>query len=524
MSETVGDRLVGRLRDWEVEQVFGCPGNGIEGIDGIVTAFGRAGDRPRFVRTGHEEMAALAAVGYAKVGDRVGVCLATSGSGMVPLLDGLHDARFDRVPVLAIIGRTDRGALVAGDRQEADLRALFTDLVEVDVAEKLPDAVDRAIGVALGQRAPAALIVPADGWDRVAEHAVPSNPPGREPSTMLPAERDVRRAADVLNAGDRVAILAGQGARGAASQLVELAELTGAGVAKTLLGKDVLSDELPFVTGPIGPLGTRPSHELLRDCDTLLIVGSGMPDDRFQPEPDKVRRLRIDADGPRHPTEVDLGGDAGHTLRALLPLVERRTDRAWRATIEENVAGWWRTMRRQAMSDADPLSPMRVVAELSERIPDDAIVTVDPGSAANWYARLLRMRGRIRGSLSGTLASTGCAVPYAIGAKFAHPDRPVVALVGDGAGPSELMAVAECRDGWADQRLVVCVLHDDDRASGSEAAKTFGLNGIAVDTADGIGAAWELALSAARPTVLDVRCDPNVPPIPTYERRGGADR
>ncbi len=561
MSETVGDQLVGRLREWRVEQVFGYPG---DGINGIVTAFGRADDRPRFVQTRHEEMAAFAAVGYAKFSGRVGVCLATSGPGAIHPLNGLYDAKLDRVPVVAIVGQTDRGAMGGSYQQEVDLQALFKDvageyLVEVNVAEQLPNAIDRAIRIALDQRAPTAVIVPADLQDEpysAPKHAfrqVPSSPPGpdgadHEPSVMLPAERDLHRAAEVLNAGERVAILAGQGARAAASQLVELAELTGAGVAKALLGKDVLSDELPFVTGSIGLLGTRPSYELMRDCDTLLIVGSSFPYSQFLPEFGKARAVQIDIDGRyvglRYPTEVNLVGDAGHTLRALLPLVERKTDRAWRATIEENVADWWRTMHRQAMVDADPINPMRVVAELSERIPDDAIVTVDSGSAANWYARLLRMRGRLRGSLSGTLASMGCAVPYAIGAKFAHPDRPVVALVGDGAmqmnGLAELMTVARYRDRWVGGRLVVCVLHNNDlnqvtwelRALGgaprfepsqslpdvsyAEVAKAFGLNGIAVDTPDGIGPAWELALSAAVPTVLDVRCDPNVPPIPPH--------
>jgi pyruvate dehydrogenase (quinone) len=556
MTETVGDFILQRLRDWGVEQVFAYPG---DGINGIVTAFGKADNQPRFVQARHEEMAAFSAVGYAKFSGKVGVCMATSGPGAIHLLNGLYDAKLDHVPVVAIVGQTARSAMGGSYQQEIDLQALFKDvasdyLVEVNVAEQLPNALDRAIRVAHANRAPTALIVPADLQEEKytpPQHTfkhVPSSPPSLPTAMVTPPESEVTRAAEVLNAGAKVAILVGQGARSAAAQVRELAELTGAGVAKALLGKDVLSDELPYVTGAIGLLGTRPSYEMMRDCDTLLIVGSNFPYSQFLPEFGQARAIQIDIDGRfigmRYPTEVNIVGDAAATLTALLSRVERKEDRSWRETIEKNVADWWEAMDRQAHVEAKPVNPMRIVSELSERIPENAIVTADSGSAANWYARNLRMRGTMRGSLSGTLATMGPGVPYAIGAKFAHPDRPVVALVGDGAmqmnGMAELITIARYQELWSDRRCVICVLHNNDlnqvtwelRAMGGAPkfeesqslpdvdyaafARSIGLAAHNVDSPDQLGPAWDAALSATGATVIDVRCDPEVPPIPPH--------
>ncbi|MFE0026199.1 thiamine pyrophosphate-requiring protein [Amycolatopsis sp. NPDC059021] len=556
MTTTVADQVLSRLREWGVEQVFGYPG---DGINGLVTAFGAADDEPRFVQARHEEMAAFQAVGYAKFSGRAGVCAATSGPGAIHLLNGLYDAKLDHVPVVAIVGQTARSAMGGSYQQEVDLQALYKDvaseyLVEVNVPEQLPNAIDRAMRTALAQRAPTAVIIPNDVQEsayHAPEHAfkhVPSSPPSRPRAQVVPPTEDLTRAAEVLNAGSRVAILAGQGARNAVTELRELAERTGAGVAKALLGKDVLPDDLPYVTGSIGLLGTRPSYELMRDCDTLLIVGSSLPYSQFLPDFGQARAVQIDLDarflGLRYPTEVPMLGDAKATLERLLPLIEPKTDRTWREKIEGNVADWWETVSRQAMLEAKPVNPMRIVHELSERIPDDAIVTADSGSAANWYARNLRIRGRMRGSLSGTLATMGPGVPYAIGAKFAYPDRPVIALVGDGAmqmnGLAELLTIARYRDRWADQRCVICVFHNGDlnqvtwelRAMGgapkfeesqtlpevsyADFARGIGLGGITVDSPDDLGAAWDQALSGGLPTVLDVHCDPEVPPIPPH--------
>jgi pyruvate dehydrogenase (quinone) len=555
MADTVADFVLRRLRDWGVEHVFAYPG---DGINGLVAAFGRSDDRPRFIQSRHEEMSALEAVGYAKFSGRVGVCLATSGPGAIHLLNGLYDAKLDHVPVVAIVGQTARTAIGGSYQQEVDLHALFKDvaseyLVDVVVPEQLPNALDRAIRTAEAQRAPTALIIPADVQEldySPPEHAfkhVPSSAPSRSWATAVPSEEDVARAVEVLNAGERVAVLVGQGARGAADEVRQVAELLGAGVAKALLGKDVLPDDEPWVTGAIGLLGTRPSYELMRDCDTLLIVGSSFPYSQFLPEFGK-RAVQVDVDGRfigmRYPTEVNLVGDAGATLRAMVPLLRRKEDRSWREKVERDVAEWWETLRRQSFVDADPVNPMRIMWELSPRLPEDAIVTADSGSAANWYARLVRLRGSMRGSLSGTLATMGAGVPYAIGAKFAHPERPVVALVGDGAmqmnGMAELITIARYWEEWADPRCVVCVLHNNDlnqvtwelRAMGGAPkfeqsqvlpdvdyaafARSVGLAGVQVDDPADLGGAWERALSASRPAVLDVRCDPNTPPIPPH--------
>ncbi|WP_156756133.1 thiamine pyrophosphate-requiring protein [Actinokineospora pegani] len=556
MAETVGDYLLRRLREWGVEQVFAYPG---DGINGIVSAFGRADDHPRFVQSRHEEMSAFAAVGYAKLSGNVGVCMATSGPGAIHLLNGLYDAKLDHVPVVAIVGQTERSAMGGSYQQEVDLQALYKDvasefLVEVNVPEQLPNALDRAIRTAQATRSPTALIIPSDLQEErysPPEHAfkqVPSSPPSGVWSTSVPPAGEIERAAEVVNAGQKVAVLIGQGARGAAEQVRQLARTTGAGVAKALLGKDVLPDDLPYVTGAIGLLGTRPSYELMRDCDTLLIVGSNFPYTQFLPELDQARAVQIDTDGRmiglRYPTEVNLVGDAAATLDALLPLLRHKDDRSWPDKIEKDVADWWQTVDQQARLTADPVNPMRVVSELSARIPGNAIVTGDSGSSTNWYARNLRVRDEIRCTLSGTLATMGPGVPYAIGAKFAHPDRPVIALVGDGAmqmnGMAELITIAHYRHLWSDPRLVVCVFHNNDlnqvtwelRAMGGSPkfeqsqslpdvdyagfARSLGLDAVTVDDPDQLGPAWDRALAADGPVVLDVRCDPEVPPIPPH--------
>ncbi|WP_297645570.1 thiamine pyrophosphate-requiring protein [Pseudonocardia sp.] len=556
MADTVGDYILRRLREWGVEQIFAYPG---DGINGIIAAFGRADDRPRFVQSRHEEMSAFEAVGYAKFSGQVGVCMATSGPGAIHLLNGLYDAKLDHVPVVAVVGQTERSAMGGSYQQEVDLQSLYKDvaseyLVEVNVPEQLPNAIDRAFRTALSRRAPTAVIVPSDLQTEAyspPEHAfkqVPSSAPGLAAPTVVPDRAEIARAAEVLNAGRKVAVLVGQGARGAASEVEQIADVLGAGVAKALLGKDVLSDELPFVTGAIGLLGTRPSYELMRDCDTLLIVGSNFPYSQFLPEFGQARAVQIDIDGAligmRYPTEVNLVGDASETLRTLLPLLSARTDRRWREKVEKDVAGWWDTMAREAMVDADPVNPMRIVWELSQRIPHNAIVAADSGSVANWYARLLRIRGDIRGSLSGTLATMGPAVPYAIGAKFAHPDRPAIALTGDGAmqmnGMAELLTITRYAERWSDRRCIVCVLHNNDlnqvtwelRAMGGTPkfeesqvlpdfsyagfARSAGLEAITVTTPDELGPAWDQVLAADRPALLDVHCDPEVPPIPPH--------
>jgi pyruvate dehydrogenase (quinone) len=555
MAQTVGDYLLARLREWGVRQVFGYPG---DGINGLLAAWRRAGDDPQFVQSRHEEMSAFEAVGFAKFSGRVGVCVATSGPGAIHLLNGLYDAKLDHVPVVAIVGQTERSAMGGSYQQEVDLLSLFKDVCSdyvqmCTVPQQLPNLIDRAVRIAISEQAPTCLIIPSDVFDLDYEppaHAfkqVPSST-GLALGTMTPDPAAVRAAADLLNAGERVAILVGQGARDAAAEVSAVADLLGAGVAKALLGKDVLPDDLAYVTGSIGLLGTTASYLMMRDCDTLLTVGSNFPYTQFLPELDQAKAVQIDRRGKwigmRYPYDVNLVGDAKATLGAMIPLLQRKADRSWREQIEENVADWWQTAERRALTQADPINPMLVVHELSRRIPDDAIVAADSGTAANWYARHLKIRGNVRGSLSGTLATMGPAVPYAIGAKWAHPDRPSIALEGDGAmqmnGLAELITIKRYWQQWQDPRLIVAVLHNDDlnqvtwemramegspKLAASQTlpdvdyaawARSLGLDGINVEEPQQVGEAWDRALAADRPTVLDIRTDPDVPPIPPH--------
>ncbi|PTH89905.1 thiamine pyrophosphate-requiring protein [Streptomyces sp. A244] len=555
MSTKVADHVLRRLREWGVETVFGYPG---DGINGLLAAWGRAENEPRFVQSRHEEMSAFQAVGYAKFSGRLGVCAATSGPGAIHLLNGLYDAKLDHVPVLAIVGQTHRTAMGGSYQQEVDLHTLYKDVASdfvetVTVPEQLPNVLDRAIRTAYARRCPTAVIIPGDVQEL--DYAPPTHEFKMVPSsldrgswTAVPSDDSVRRAAEILNSGDKVAILVGQGAAGARAEVERIAELLGAGVAKALLGKDVLSDELPYVTGSIGLLGTRPSYELMRDCDTLLTIGSSFPYSQFLPEFGRARGIQIDIDphmiGMRYPYEVNLVGDAKATLERLIPLIEEGRGREWYDTVCDNVTRWRDVMERRAGLDADPINPEYVARALDPLLPDNAIVASDSGSAANWYARHLTMRPGMRGSLSGTLATMGCGVPYVIGAKFAHPDRPAIALVGDGAmqmnGMAELITAAKYRHLWEDPRLVIAVFNNHDlnqvtwelRAMGGAPsflpsqelpdvqyaafARSLGLTGIRVEKPEDVEAAWRAALEADGPAVVEFLTDPAVPPIPPH--------
>ncbi|MFC9067875.1 MULTISPECIES: thiamine pyrophosphate-requiring protein [Streptomyces] len=555
MGERVADFLLRRLREWDVEHVFGYPG---DGINGLLAAWGRAADNPEFIQARHEEMAAFEAVGYAKYSGRLGVCVATSGPGAIHLLNGLYDAKLDHVPVVAVIGQTNRSAMGGSYQQEVDLANLFKDVASdfletVTVPEQLPNVLDRAIRTAYGRRTVTAVIVPADVQEL--EYEAPSHAFKMVPSSLglgrsapVPARADLERAAEILNSGERVAVLVGQGAAGARAEVEQIAEVLSAGVAKALLGKDVLSDDLPYVTGAIGLLGTRPSYELMQGCDTLLTIGSSFPYSQFLPEFGQARAVQIEIDphmaGMRYPYEVNLIGDAATALRELLPMLERKKHGKWRKGVEANVARWWEVMDRRAATQADPVNPEYVAGALSPLLPDDAMIAADSGSAANWYARHLRMRPGMRGSLSGTLATMGPGVPYVIGAKFAHPDRPAIALVGDGAmqmnGLAEMITAARYWRGWSDPRLIVAVFNNQDlnqvtwemrSMSGApqfepsqhlpdvpyaEFARSIGLLGIRIDEPGGVQPAWQRALAADRPCVLEFVTDPAVPPIPPH--------
>jgi pyruvate dehydrogenase (quinone) len=557
MSQTVGDYLLERLaQEWKVKRVFGYPG---DGINGLIGAFEHKGERPEFIQVRHEEMAAFMACAHAKFTDEVGVCMATSGPGAIHLLNGLYDAKLDHQPVVAIVGQQARLGLGGNYQQEVDLPTLFKDVAHEFVqmateAGQIRHLVDRAMRIALAERTVTCVIVPNDLQE---EAAVPTPPhahgtvhsaSGYSAPRVLPDEAQLKRAAEVLNAGQRVAMLVGAGALHAGEEVAAVADTLGAGVAKALLGKAAVPDELPFVTGAIGLLGTRPSWDLMQDCDTLLMVGSSFPYSEFLPEEGSARGVQIDLDGRmigiRYPMEVNLVGDSAETLRALLPHLQRKQDRAWQEKLEGKVHDWWQLLEQRALAPADPVNPQLVFHELSKRLPDRAILTCDSGSAANWYARDLRLRRGMMASLSGTLATMGAGVPYAIGAKFAHPDRPVIALVGDGAmqmnGLAELLTIAKYRERWPDQRLIVTVLNNrdlnqvtweqramsgDPKFAGSQElpdapyarwAEMIGLRGIRTDDPAIVGECWEQALASDRPTVFEVVTDPEVPPLPPH--------
>ncbi len=556
MTKTVGDFLWQRLRDNGIHRVFGYPG---DGINGLVGALDRAHNDPEFVQVRHEEMAAFMAAAHAKFTGDVGVCLATSGPGAIHLLNGLYDARLDHQPVVAIVGQQARAALGGHYQQETDLPNLFKDVAgafiqQASTPAQIRHLVDRAVRIARSDRTVTAIILPNDLQEMDAvetpphAHGTVHSGIGAPVSHPFPPDAELRRAAEVLNAGKRVAMLVGAGALHATDEVIEIAERLEAGVAKALLGKAALPDELPWVTGSIGLLGTKPSWDLMQNCDTLLMVGSGFPYSEFLPQEGKARGVQIDISAGmlslRYPMEVNLLGDSRATLRALLPLLRPNSDGGWRRTLEKNVADWWKLLQARAMQPADPLNPQRVFWELSPRLPDGAIIASDSGSAANWYARDLRIRRGMMCSLSGGLASMGAGVPYAIAAKFAHPDRPVIALVGDGAmqmnGMAELITVAKYWKTWSSPRFVVLVLNNRDlnqvtweqRAqagdpkfmasqsipdvSYSRFADLIGLRGIFVDNPDDVAGVWDEALSADRPVVVEAYTDPNVPPLPPH--------
>jgi pyruvate dehydrogenase (quinone) len=578
MSDTVGDYLLERLTTWGVKRIYGYPGDGINGIMGAFTRSSNgsrsprprhpaspksapldASGRPAFVQVRHEEMAAFMACAHAKFTGELGVCMATSGPGAVHLLNGLYDAKLDHQPVLAIVGQQARAGLGGNYQQEIDLQTLFKDVAHefVEVAmvpAQIRHLVDRACRIALAERTVTAIIIPNDvqAADAVAQpphkHGTVHSGPGYQPPRVVPTDEDLDRAAGVLNAGRKVAMLVGQGALHASDEVAQVAEVLGAGVAKALLGKAVLPDDLPFVTGSIGLLGTKPSWTLMQECDTLLMVGSSFPYSEFLPEEGKARGVQIDIDGRmlgiRYPMEVNLVGDSAETLRALMTRLERKQDRSWREQIEREVAKWWNLIEHRARLAANPINPQLVFHELSGRLPDGAILTSDSGSSANWFARDIKLRQGMMASLSGTLATMGPGVPYAIAAKFAHPRRPVVALVGDGAmqmnGINELITIAKYRHQWPDQRLVVLVLNNrdlnqvtweqramegDPKFEGSQDLPDFpyaryaelvGLKGIKVQTPDQVGPAWDEALAADRPVVYEAITDPEVPPLPPH--------
>ncbi|WP_448074200.1 thiamine pyrophosphate-requiring protein [Georgenia yuyongxinii] len=549
---TGADALVGRLHEWGVRRIFGYAG---DGVDPILGALRRAAGAVELVTARHEEMAAFMATGHAKYTGEVGVCLATQGPGAIHLLTGLYDAKLDRKPVVAIVGQVVTTALGSGYQQEVDLPVLFKDVCgqyvqEVRTPEQLRHVLDNAVRTAIATSSPTCVIVPHDVQQAEvpdaapAEHGRITSAPVVAHPRVVPAGDDLARAAELLTRGSRVALLVGQGARGAADEVVRIAERLGAGVATSLLGKPVLDESLPFHCGVMGHLGTTAATDLMRTCDTLLVVGSSDPWTEYYPQPGQARTVQIDLHarnlGAKHPVDVALAGDAAETLRALLPLVHEPAGASqWRDRVRGMREAWDGVVAARVSEPGEPVNPQAVVHALTAYLPSDAQVAVDVGSVTYWYARFLRLPPGVPAHLSSTLASMGSALPYGLAAKLARPDRPVVCLAGDGAmqmnGLSELITVAARWHEWADPRFVVLVLHNRDLAEVSweqremegeprfpvsqdvpefpyaQYARLLGLRGVLLDDPARVERAWHDALAADRPCVLEAVVDPATP-------------
>ncbi|GLV56803.1 thiamine pyrophosphate-requiring protein [Dictyobacter sp. S3.2.2.5] len=556
MADKVSDFLLKRLSQWGVKLIYGFPG---DGINGILGGLERHQDMFQFVQVRHEEEAAFMACAHAKYTGEVGVCMATSGPGAIHLLNGLYDAKLDHQPVVAIVGQSARMAMGGNYQQEVDLQNLFKDVAGEYVqtvmdAAQMRQVIDRALRIAQSERTVTCVIIPKDVQELDAVEAPPHVHNSVHTGTgyfrpyVTPTQEQLQQAADILNAGSKVAMLIGAGAKGADEEVSEVADLLGCGVAKALLGKTALPDDLPFVTGGIGLLGTKPSWDMMMNCDTLLMVGSSFPYSEFLPKEGQARGVQIDIDGRmlslRYPMELALVGDSKQSLRALIPLLKRKTDRDWRNKIEENIRDWWKLIDERAHQKANPINPELVAWELSPRLPENTLLSADSGTTANWYGRDIKIRKGMIGSLSGNLATMAAAVPYAIAAKFAYPDRPVVSLTGDGAvqmlGINGFITVAKYWQEWSDPRLIFVVFNNQDLNQVSwemrvEAgnpmlpltqsipdfpfdtfADSIGLMGIRVDKPEDLGPAFDQALSANRPVVMNVYTDPEIETLPPH--------
>ena len=555
MAQNVSEFVWKRLAEWGIHRVFGYPGDGVGGLD---VALEKAKDHMHYVQVRHEEMAAFMASAHAKFTDEVGLCYATSGPGAIHLLNGLYDAKADHVPVVALVGQQARTALGASYQQEVDLPSLFKDVagdfvMTASVPSQVRQLIDRAVRIAHARRSVTCVILPNDLQLMKYEeppmaHGSTHTGVGYAGAAMSPARAWLQRAADVLNQGEKIAMLVGAGALNATDEVLAVAGRLQAGIAKALLGKAVVPDDLPYVTGSLGLLGTKPSWNLMKECDTFFMIGSAFPYSEFLPEPGNARGVQIDIDATRlslrYPMEVNLAGDSAATLNALLPLLEQKQESSWRQKIEKDVSGWWKLLEERAMTSAKPLNPQRVFWELSPLLPDDCILTGDSGSVANWYARDIRMRRGMKGSLSGGLASLGAGTPYAVAAKFAYPERTVIAFMGDGAmqmnGMNVMITVAKYWREWSSPKFIVLVLNNRDlnqvtweeriqlgagKTESTQAipdvpyhkyAELLGLKGIFVDRPEDVAQAWQEALNADRPVILEAFTDPNVPPLPPH--------
>ncbi|THJ68600.1 thiamine pyrophosphate-requiring protein [Arthrobacter echini] len=556
MSNTVSDFVIDRLIEWDLHHFYGYPGDGIGGFDGALDRAERANKDFRYIRPTHEEIAALMACAHAKFTGDVGVCIATSGPGAIHMLNGLYDAKMDHQPVVAIVGQQSRDSLGSDFQQQVNLERIYEDVAgyveTVTTPMQAQLVVDRAIRIARAQRCPTVIILPNDVQTLTMEtpkreHFVSRTGVGHPSTELTPPQDEILRAAAVLNAGSKVAMLVGEGAFGATDEVIAVAEKLGAGIVTSLLGKAVVPGDLPYHTQQAGLLGSRPSWDMMQDCDTLLMVGSNFPYGEFLPRTGQARGVQIDLSSAnlslRYPMEVDLLGDARATLTELVKHLQYQEDRSWQDGVIKGMKAWEAVTEAQANAKADPINPRYVFSTLNKRLPENSIVTADAGSTADWYGQHIKLGRNMMGNLSGSLATMLASMPYAVAAKFAHPDRPVICTIGDGAfqmlGMNEMLTVKRHWKEWEDPRFIVMVLHNNDltqvswemREAGdprydtsqlledmnyADYARLLGFTGIRVDQKEDMEGAWNAAFAANGPVILDVVTDPNVPPLPPH--------
>lgn len=546
MAKTVADLLIERLITWDVDTIFGFPG---DGINGIFEALRTHQDELKFIQVRHEEAAAFAACGYAKYSGRLGVCLATSGPGGVHLLNGLYDAKCDSQPVLAITGHTFHDLIGTHYQQDVDLDKLFMDVAEFNQRIMGPghvnSLVDEAIKTSLTRRTVSHITVPKDiqEWTSHDEERSKANVPKHSADVYaaahpMPTRETLEAAAEVINRGSRVVILAGAGCLKARNEILQLAERIAAPIVKPLLGKAVVPDGSTYTTGGIGLLGTAPSQEALQECDTLVIAGSGFPYMEFYPKPGRAKTIQIDIDpariGLRHPVEVGLAGECRAVLQALLPLIRKKKDQGFLNTAQKNMKKWNRLMEERGTRKDKPMKPQVVTWTLNKLLDDDAIVSSDSGTIATWSARYIEMRGDMKFSLSGSLATMANGLPYSIGAAVAFPGRQVVCIVGDGGLTMLMGEIATLVKYKLPVKVIVVknnvlgqikweqMVQEGNPEFGVELqpidfagiAKSCGAAGYTIEEPEQAKAILREALACKGPAVIQAVIDPNEPPLP----------
>ncbi|WIE55284.1 thiamine pyrophosphate-requiring protein [Curtobacterium sp. MCBD17_003] len=558
---TVSEFLIERIKDQGVSRIFGFPGDGIGAFDGALGKTDRAGTGIEYIRPTHEEICALMATAHAKFTGEVGVCVATSSPGAFHMLNGLYDAQMDNQPVVAIVGQQGLDSIGTFTQQESNLERVFTDVacyVETIVSPDQASAViDTAFRTARLRLQPAVVVIPHDvqamtikatpsaHWVSRSSEAIPS-------TAITPPMEQIRQAADIINAGEKVTFLVGAGATGATDEVLAAAEKAGAGIITALRGKDVIPSDVPYHTQQVGLLGSLPSLHQIKRCDTIVLLGTNYPYGEFLPATGRARGIQVDLKpeqlGVRYPTELNLWGDVKSTLEALLPLLEQKTDLSWQERIAAEMQDWEQEMHAQAQKEYhDGVNPRRVTEAVNANLPDGAIVTADAGTTADWFGHHIRLKRGMRGDLSGRLATMLAAMPYAVAAKLAHSDKTVVCTIGDGAfqmlGMNELITVKKYMQQWETKQFIIVVMHNDDLAQVSWEMRTedgnplwrgsqdvesmdyagyaelLGFRGVQVRSDDQVESAVAEAFAHDGVTLIDAYVSRNVPPLPPHITR-----